>query len=67
MKRNMITAIICSAYLMFYTSSDSFAREPFFKQINVFESGTEGYDYFRSPAVVCNLMGNKKILNPIYY
>ena len=52
-----IIAIICSACLTFFMCIDSFAREPYFRQVDIFESGTEGYDNFRIPALVCNWYG----------
>ena len=33
------------------------AREPFIRQIDLFVSGTGGYDNFRIPAIVCNWYG----------
>ena len=57
MTGKMIIVINCLACIIFFTSINSFAREPYFKQVDIFENGAEGYDNFRIPAVVCNWYG----------
>ncbi len=56
-KWNYTSIIIFLVCLIILMKSDAFAREPYFKQIDLFESGTEGYDNFRIPAVVCDWYG----------